>query len=331
MAASERDYAFPSLPYAGWTETRETLQRYAQLVGKVRLALAPPMNHFWHVPLYVSPRGLRTSPIYVGGAAIELELDLNRHELRADHSELESIALPLGAQPFSDFFGETMSMLEAMGVAPHIWTVPVEVEDRTPFDRDPGHDVYEREQAHRFWRALLQVDRIFKIFRARFIGKASPVHFFWGAFDLATSRFSGRAAPRHGGSPNVPDFVPLEAYSHEVSSCGFWPGGPGLEEAAFYSYVYPEPPGFASRALDVDGAYYHEGLKEHVLPWEVVRTAPDPDDTLLRFLQASYEAGADLGRWDRERLEAVPREGTFAERQTPAASAVGYEIPRPSA
>jgi hypothetical protein len=297
------DEAWPRLDYAEWKDTAATLQLWTQVVGKVRLALTPWLNHGWQVPLYVSARGLTTSTIPAGDQAIDIEFDFLDHRLvcRSSRGGLETIALR--PKSVAELYDEVMAALAALGVEVMIHVVPNEVADPIPFPEDRVHASYDAEAARRFWQALVQADRVFKLFRSGFIGKASPVHFFWGSFDLAVTRFSGRTAPPHpGGVPGLPDRVTREAYSHEVSSAGFWPGDDAYPHAAFYSYAYPEPPGFRDRAMP-DGAAFDETLGEFILRYDTVRNATDPDAVLLDFLQASYEAAADCGRWDRVSLE----------------------------
>jgi hypothetical protein len=301
-----REAVWPALPLEAWRDTCETLHMWTQIVGKVRLALAPMLNHWWQVPLYVTARGLSTSVIPLDARAIELEFDFHDHVLRIETSEGDVRRLALAPRTVADFYRELMATLRSIECVVAIWPVPVEVERAIPFDGDREHASYDAEYAHRFWRVLLQADRVLKSFRARFLGKVSPVHFFWGSFDLAVTRFSGRPAPPHpGGVPNLPTRVVREAYSHEVSSCGWWPGtanGP-VREPAFYSYAYPEPPGFADAPARPRAASYSTDLREFVLPYDAVRTADRPDDTLLDFCQSTYEAAAQLGRWDRGALE----------------------------
>ncbi len=295
---------WPELPpLAAWQDTCATLHLWTQVVGKVRLALGPRINHWWGVALYVTPRGLTTSAMPYAAGTVEIEFDFARHTLRVETSEGGTQAFALEAMPVADFYRKTMAALRALGVEADVWPVPVEMEDVIPFEDDTEHASYDPEAVHAFWRALVQADRVFTDFRARFVGKSSPSHFFWGAFDLAVTRFSGRTAPPHpGGYPNVADWVMEEAYSHEVASAGFWPGT-GLGEAAFYAYAYPQPDGFAEREVEPEAAYFHDDLGEFVLPYEAVRTAADPDATLLAFLQSTYEAAADLAAWDRPALE----------------------------
>jgi hypothetical protein len=294
---------WPDLPYAEWHDTAETLQLWTQIVGKVRLKLTPWLNHGWQVPLYVTARGLGTSPIPIGGEILEIEFDFLAHRLRARTSRGEEGDLPLAPQTVADFHRRTIDLLNGLGVAVTINQMPNEVPDPIRFSQDRSHKSYDAAAAHRFWRALLQADRIFKLFRTGFLGKASPVHFFWGSFDLAVTRFSGRSAPRHpGGVPGLPDAVTREAYSHEVSSAGFWPGNAAFPQAAFYSYAYPEPAGFRERPI-TPGARFEPALGEFILPYEVVRLAADPDALLLDFLSTTYAAAAEAGGWDRAALE----------------------------
>ncbi len=296
---------WPSLPpLEEWADTCETLHLWSQIVGKVRLARSPWTNHSWHVPLYVTSSGLSTSTMHHGPRAFEIDFDFVDHRARIRTSEGEHRSFALRAMSVAEFYGRIMRALDELEVKTPIWPMPVEIPPPIwPFFEDHQHAAYDPEPAARFWRALLQVHRVFTVFRARFVGKVSPVHFFWGAFDLAVTRFSGRTAPMHpGGAPNCADWVMEEAYSHEVSSAGFWPGT-GLGEAAFYSYAYPEPAGFREHAVRPAGAYYHDALREFVLPYEAVRTARDPDAALLDFLQSTYEAAAALGAWERRVLE----------------------------
>ncbi len=296
--------AWPALPYEAWSETCTTLHLWTQIVGKTRLALSPWTNHSWHVTQYVSARGLTTSPIPYGGRRFELEFDFLDHVLRIQSTDGNTRMLNLEPRSVASFHDELFAKLGELGVEVRIHPRPNEVEDPIPFASDHAHASYDREYARRFWQALSQVDRVFKEFRARFTGKCSPVHFFWGSFDLAVTRFSGRPAPEHpGGIPNLPDWVTREAYSHEVSSAGFWPGGPAFPEPVFYSYAYPEPDGFAAAEVQPEAAFYGEEMSEFFLPYAAVRKATSPDDSLLAFLQTTYEAAADLGRWDRAAVE----------------------------
>jgi hypothetical protein len=295
--------AWPDLVYPSWHETAATVQLWTQIVGKVRLALTPWVNHSWQVPLYLTARGLGTSPIPFGSEVLELEFDFIAHRLLARTSRGEERALALEPQAVADFYARVMGLLRDLGVALSINEQPCELADAIPFSEDRVHASYDADATHRFWRALVQVDRVLKLFRSGFIGKVSPVHFFWGSFDLAVTRFSGRRAPPHpGGVPGLPDAVAREAYSHEVSSAGFWPGNQSFPQAAFYSYAYPEPAEFQNWPLR-SGAYYDLTLHEFVLPYACVRASADPDATLLDFLSTTYAAAAERASWDRSALE----------------------------
>jgi hypothetical protein len=302
---------WPALAYDDWADTAATLHMWTQIVGKVRMVLTPPVNHWWHVPLYVSARGLTTSPIPVGGRSIEIIFDFLDHQLRIICSDGERESVALRPISVAQFYRETFAALARLGVTPHIWTIPCEVENPIAFEIDETHRAYDAAAAQRFWRALVQADRVMKAFRARYIGKASPVHFFWGSFDLAVTRFSGRRAPAHPGSEMSPASVSVEAYSHEVSSCGFWPGAPGIAPM-FYAYAYPEPPGFRAAAVTPGAAAFDAALGEFTLPYEAVRTASDPDAALMEFFQSTYEAGADLAAWPRVELERRGPQGAEA-------------------
>jgi len=296
--------AWPELTLSAWEDTRATLPMWFQIVGKVRLALEPMLNHWWQVPLYLSARGLTTSVMPAGPRALEIEFDFVDHGLEFRTSEGQRRRIPLAPQSVAEFYAATMAVLDDLDVAVRIYPKPVEVAVAIPFPEDELHRSYDADAAHRFWLALQQAHRVMFEFRGRFIGKASPVQFFWGGADLATTRFSGRPAPKHpGGVPNCPDWVQQLAYSHEVSSCGFWPGG--SDEGAFYSYAYPQPDGFAEWSVEPDAAYYDTELAEFILPYGAVRTAEDPDALLLDFFQSTYEAAAELTRWDREALETM--------------------------
>ncbi|MEO5588018.1 MAG: DUF5996 family protein [Gemmatimonadaceae bacterium] len=298
---------WPRLPLEGWEETYATLHRWTQIVGKIRLAQTPWINHSWHVPLYVTVRGLTTSPIPHGTRSFELTFDFIDHRLLIQTSEGNQESISLRPQSVAEFYESLMDRLESMGLGVSVHGSPNEVDDATPFADDRLHRSYDAEFAERFWRVLVQADRVFQQFRARFIGKCSPVHFFWGSFDLAVTRFSGRVAPQHpGGIPHLPDRVVREAYSHEVSSCGFWPGGGPHPYPLFYSYAYPEPDGFGSATVQPDGAFYSADLHEWVLSYDDVRNASSPDDALMAFLQSTYEAAADLAKWRRQGLEQSP-------------------------
>jgi len=294
---------WPSLPFDEWRETRATLHMWTQVVGKVRLAQAPHVNHWWQVPLYVTTRGLTTSPIPYGERTFQVDFDFQGHRLLIETTGGDSREMELAPRTVADFYREFMSALRSLGLEVKIWTTPVEVADPVPFEEDETHAAYDAEYAGRFWRVLVQADRVLHKFRSRFVGKCSPVHFFWGSFDLALTRFSGRPAPPHPGAPGVADSITREAYSHEVSSAGFWPGGEALPEPIFYAYAYPEPEGFKDYSARPGEAYYNADFREFVLPYEAVRRAADRDRTLLEFLQSTYEAAAELGRWDRAALE----------------------------
>ena len=296
--------AWPSLPLASWRDTCATLHMWTQIVGKTRLALAPPENHWWHIALYLTPRGLTTSPMPHGSRTFSADFDFVDHQLHLRASDGATRSLRLAPRSVADFYGEYLDALRALGVEVRLRPVPVEIEVAIPFAEDHEHAAYDTEAVGRWWQVLARADRVLKRFRGRFLGKASPVHFFWGGFDLAATRFSGRAAPPHpGGVPNCPDYVMTEAYSRECSSCGFWPGSGPIAEAAFYSYAYPEPPGYADGAVRPEGARYDPAMREFVLPVEAVRRAADPDAALLDFFQSTYEIAADRGRWDRAALD----------------------------
>lgn len=277
---------------------------WTQIVGKVRLTQCPWVNHSWHVTLYVTARGLTTSPIPYGTRTFQVDFDFIDHRLTVQSSDGGVGGLPLQPQSVAVFYRRLMEEMGKLGLHVNIYGQPNEVVDPIRFDQDETHRAYDREYANRFWRVLVQADRVFKEFRARFIGKCSPVHFFWGAADLAVTRFSGREAPQHpGGIPNLPDWVTREAYSHEVSSCGFWPGGGPIPYPAFYSYAYPEPVGFSEAPVKPDAAFYSTDLREFILAYDIVRQSESPDDTLLDFLQTTYAAAANLAKWDRASLE----------------------------
>jgi hypothetical protein len=303
---ADRD-SWPDLPYPVWRETCTTLHRWTQIVGKIRLSQTPWLNHSWHVALYVTARGLTTSPIPFGERAFQIGFDLIDHTLCVETSDGPQWRMPLRAQTVADFHAALMTALVELGIQVHINEVPNEVPDPIRFSEDRVHAAYDPEYAQRFWRVLLQTDRVFKAFRTGFIGKCSPVHFFWGSFDLAVTRFSGRRAPLHpGGVPHLADAVTREAYSHEVSSAGFWPGGGSIDYPAFYSYAYPAPEGFRSARVRPEAAFFSQDLGEFILPYDAVRTAAAPDAALLAFLQSTYDAAADTGKWDRAILESPP-------------------------
>lgn len=295
---------WPELPAPGaWQGTLETLHMWTQIVGKIRMEQTPRVNHWWNVTLYVTCRGLSTSPVPHGRRQFCIDFDFLDHQLLLGDTAGSSRSFPLEPMSVADFYGRLMEILEDMDLSVDIWPVPVEVKTTIPFPEDTEHAGYDPDVVHRYWRALLAVERVLHEFRSHFIGKVSPVHFFWGAFDLAATRFSGRKAPPHpGGYPNVGDHVMQEAYSHELHSAGFWPGT-GLGEAAFYAYAYPEPDDFRARIVKPDGAYFHEELGEFVLPYDDVRSADNPEAALLAFLQSTYGSAADLAGWDRDALE----------------------------
>ena len=297
------DDIWPSLPLDAWRDTYATLHMWTQIIGKVRLALAPMINHWWQVTLYVTSRGLTTSPMPYGTRTFQIEFDFLDHHLRVETSDGDRRSFTLAPRSVAEFYSETMAALKSLGIAVSIWSTPVEVEDRTPFEQDDKHAAYDKDYAQRFWRVLVQTDRILTEFRSRFIGKVSPVHFFWGACDMAVTRFSGRSAPEHPGAPNLARFVAREAYSHEVSSCGFWPGGGAVAMPVFYAYAYPEPEGFKEYPIQPREAFYSPEMREFMLPYDTVRTAPSPDSVLLAFLQSTYEAAANLSKWERAKLE----------------------------
>ena len=298
----ERDM-WPDLPYEAWRDTAATLHLWTQIIGKVRLALTPWVNHSWQVPLYVSTRGLTSSPMPVEGELLELEFDFLAQRLLGRSSRGAEHSFALEPQTVADFYARVRVLLRELGVAVTIGERPVELAEAIPFAEDRTHAAYDAPAAQLFWRALVKIDTVLRLFRSGFIGKVSPVHFFWGSFDLAVTRFSGRPAPPHPGAiPGLSDAVTREAYSHEVSSAGFWPGNAAFPRAAFYSYAYPEPAGFSQQPLTA-GAYYDAGLGEFILPYAQVREARDPQALLLDFLERTYAAAADCGRWDRKALE----------------------------
>jgi len=296
--------AWPRLPLAEWRETHDTLHMWMQMVGKTRLALAPMTNHWWQVTLYLTARGLTTSPMPRGERTVEIELDFLDHALSVRASDGATRSMPLAPRSVADFHREYRSLLDSLGLDVKIWPVPVEMPDAVPFAQDLSHASYDAGAAQRCFRVLAQADRLLKEFRGRFLGKCSPVHFWWGGFDLSCTRFSGRPAPPHpGGIPNLPDRVTREAYSHECISAGWWPGSGLLREPAFYAYAYAEPRGLAEAAIRPREAYYHRELREFILPYESVRSAARPDEMVLAFLQSTYEAAAKLLGWDRAALE----------------------------
>jgi hypothetical protein len=294
---------WPPLPLEAWRPTRDTLQMWMQIVGKIRLALSTPLNHWWHVPFYLTARGLTTSRMPYDERDLQIDFDFTSHELVFTASDGQRITIPLRARPVASFYGEVMATLARLRMPVHIWPVPVEVPDPIPFEEDQIHASYEPVQAHEFWRVLLAVERALERQRARFLGKGSPVHFFWGSFDLTMSLYSGRPAPEHPGTPGVARQVMVEAYSCEEAAFGFWPGDDRLPEPAFYSYAYPEPPGYRDAQVRPEGAYFSAPLGEFVLPYGRARTSADPDAAVDAFLTSTYEAAAALARWDRATLE----------------------------
>jgi Family of unknown function (DUF5996) len=307
MMPGSTDETWPDLPYAAWKETCATLHLWTQIVGKIRLSFTPWLNHSWHVPLYVTARGLTTSPIPYRDGTFEIAFDFNDSVLRMAASNGAGRQIALAPRTVAEFHALVLSALGELGISVRITDMPCEIPGAIAFSQDRVHGAYDADYARRFWRVLLQVDRVFKQFRTGFVGKASPVHFFWGSFDIAVTRFSGRRAPPHpGGAPGLSNAVMREAYSHEVSSAGFWPGGGGIDHASFYSYAYPEPDGFRASAVRPAAAAFDTALGEFLLPYDAVRTASDPDAALLAFLQSTYEAAAVAGQWDRAALECEP-------------------------
>jgi hypothetical protein len=298
---------WPSLPLAEWRDTYATLHMWLQIVGKVRTRLSAPVNHSWSSALYVTARGLTTSPLHSGSRTLEMSFDFIDHNLFIQRTDGAVKVIGLFARSVAEFYHDLFGALHSLDINVTINPMPQEVPDPVRCDTDDVHASYDPEYANRFWRVLVQADRVFKIFRSRFLGKCSPVHFFWGSCDLAVTRFSGRRAPRHpGGVPNLSDEVACEAYSHEVSSAGFWPGGGAIDYPAFYSYAYPMPEGFRSAPVRPEAAFFSQELGEFLLPYEAVQTAASPDGALLDFLQSTYEAAADAGKWDRAALECAP-------------------------
>jgi len=305
MASSLAD-RWPELPLAAWRDTRDTLHLWTQVVGKIRLALTPWLNHSWHVALYVTARGLTTSPIPDGARSFQIDFDFIDHMLWARTSDGHFRQLVLKPMSVAEFYVGLLAALRELGIDVMITTMPCEIADCIPFEQDTLHAAYDADFANRFWRVLLAASEVMAHFRTAFLGKSSPVHFFWGSFDLAVTRFSGRTAPKHpGGVPHLQDSVAQEAYSHEVSSAGFWPGGGGgpVDDAAFYSYAYPTPEGFAAAKVMPASAIWSKELGEFLLPYAAMRTTSDPDAALMDFLQSTYAAAADLGKWDRATLE----------------------------
>ena len=295
---------WPDLPTAAWRETYATLHLWTQIIGKIRLARTPWLNHSWHIALYVSARGLTTSPIPDGDGTFQIDLDFIDHALRISTSDGATRQFALAGHSVASFHAAVMAALAELGIHVAIDEMPNELPEPIPFSQDAQHASYDADAVRRFFRILTNADRVFKQFRTGFLGKASPVHFFWGSFDLAVTRFSGRRAPRHpGGVPHLSDEVACEAYSHEVSSAGFWPGSGAIDYPAFYSYAYPEPPGFRTARVRPNAAYFSEALGEFILPYDAVRNAAQPDQALLDFLQSTYEAAANAAKWDRDALE----------------------------
>lgn len=297
---------WPALPYPEWKDTCKTLHMWTQIIGKIRLSLTPWTNHSWHVTLYVTARGLTTSPMFFGARVLQIDFDFIDHVLRIQTGEGIKKNIRLAPKSVAAFYGEVMDALRELGITLQFNTTPNEVDPAIPFEENENDSAYDPEYANRFWRALVQSDRVFKEFRSEFCGKCSPVHFFWGAVDLAVTRFSGRRAPQHpGGVPHLPDAIAREAYSHEVSSLGFWPGNEMMPEPIFYSYAYPEPRGFSDAKVRPPQAAYNSQLKEFVLRYEDVRTAESPDAMFLDFARSTYDAASTLGNWDRAALTEV--------------------------
>lgn len=300
------DNPWPALRVADWEPTRDTLHMWTQIVGKIRLAHSPLVNHWWQVTFYVSPRGLTTSSVPYRNRLFDMEFDFVDHVLAIRTSDGGSGSVALASKSVAEFYDETFTALRQLGIDTRISATPNEVDPAIPFARDHQHASYDAEAANLFWRQLIQAHRVINDFRSHYIGKVSPVHFFWGSFDMACTRFSGRPAPEHpGGAPNCADWVMVEGYSHELSSCGFWPGGG--EEGAFYAYAYPEPEGFADYPVSPDAAFYSKDFRQFLLPYEAVRMSPEPDRDLTNFLQSTYAAAADLAGWDRAALECDPQ------------------------
>jgi hypothetical protein len=311
-AVSDHPDCWPSLPLAAWKDTYATLHMWTQIVGKVRLALTPKVNHWWNVALHVSARGLTTSVIPHGQRVLEMEFDFIEHKLVIRTNDPATKTIALGPRSVADFYKEFMSVLQSLDINVEIWRMPVEVPNPVPFDQDTVHASYDPEYARRLWRILVSTDEVFKVFRSRFIGKSSPVHFFWGGFDLAVTRFSGRRAPERNDPDPVLRKIMREAYSHEVISAGWWPGGGPVEDAAFYAYAAPEPPGFAQQPARPQKAFYSKDVGEFLLMYDDVRKASSPTTVLLDFLESTYEAGATLGKWDRQALEYPAQPATGA-------------------
>jgi uncharacterized protein DUF5996 len=298
---------WPELPTESWRDTCETLHLWTQIIGKIRLVRTPWLNHSWHVALYVTARGLTTSPIPDGDGTFQIDLDLIDHVLRISTSNGPARQFALAGNSVASFYAAVTAALAELGIRIVIDELPNELPEPIRFSQDHGHATYDADAVRRFFQILLNADRVFKIFRTGFLGKASPVHFFWGSFDLAVTRFSGRRAPRHpGGVPHLPDAVAREAYSHEVSSAGFWPGSGAIDYPAFYSYAYPEPAGFRAAQVRPDAAFFSESLGEFVLPYDAIRVSAQPEQMLIDFLQSTYDAAADAAKWERDALECGP-------------------------
>ena len=296
---------WPVLAYADWQDTCNTLHLWTQVVGKVKLALAPLSNHWWGVVLFVTARGLTTGAMPYSDRVLQIDFDFCAHEVVLRTSDAREQRIALAPMATADFYAAVMQALRALGVDVRIWAMPVEIEGAIPFDTDRTHASYDAAAANMFWRQLVQTDRVFNIFRARFLGKVSPSHFFWGSFDLAVTRFSGRAAPplKSNNTPNVAAWVMNEAYSHECASVGFWPGNGGYGHAAFYAYAYPEPDGFGAAPVRPAGAAYNGDIGQFLIDYDAIRTAAAPDEALLDFMQTTYEAAANRAGWDRAALE----------------------------
>ena len=307
MTRSSSTEPWPPLPLEEWADTYATLHLMTQVVGKVRLACERMVNHWWQVPLYVTARGLSTSAMPHGTLNFQIDFDFIDHSLEISVCDGGRRSIALRPRPVARFYDEVMDTLRSLGVPVRIWPQPVEIEGAIRFDEDVQHTAYDPEYAHRWWQVLRQADRALAEFRSGFVGKCSPVHFFWGSFDLAVTRFSGRRAPEHpGGAPHLADWVMREAYSRECSSCGFWPGSGAVQEPAFYAYAYPEPAGYREHPIHPDAAYYSDAMREHILPYDAVRRSGKPDAMLAEFFQSTYEAAADLGGWNRPELEHDP-------------------------
>jgi Family of unknown function (DUF5996) len=302
-AVSDSPQCWPEIRLSDWKETYATLHMWTQIVGKIRLELTPLVNHWWNVPLYVSEHGLNTSPIPYRDRYFDMEFDFVHNQLLIRTSDPGKASVELSPRSVADFYQDVMSTLRSLGIEVQIWKMPVEVADPIPFDRDNVHAAYDAEYVRKIWRTLLSVNGVFQLFRSRFVGKSSPVHFFWGSFDLAITRFSGRRAPERNDPDPVLRKIMQEAYSHEVISAGWWPGSGEIKDAAFYCYAAPTPAGFGEQKVRPSQAYYHSGLGEYVLMYEDVRRSISPSGVLMDFLQSTYEAGATTGKWNREELE----------------------------